>query len=108
MNAVAGEQLAHFLDQPVFFHRELRLGLLLEIILALGRRACDLSPNDQVLDQHLAPRLLVRALDYRAWASAPVGVLHLLAKAMLRIAEIKFGAYAGVAQGRNQLLIIGD
>ena len=53
--------------------------------------------EDQILDLHLALRLFVTALNDRARRAALVGVFQLLADAVLRIAEIKLGADAGVA-----------
>ena len=48
------------------------------------------------------------ALDHRARAAAFVGVFELLADAVFGVAEIKFGADAGVAKRRRQLLEVGD
>ena len=60
--------------------------------------AVSVRAEDQVLDLHLALRLLVAALDDGAGRAALVGVFHLLADTVLRIAEIELGADAGVAQ----------
>ena len=66
------------------------------------------APSDQVLDLHLAFGLLVGALDHRARRAALVGVFHLLADAVLGIAEIELGADTGVAQRRDERLVVGD
>src|SRR5262249_13832298 len=61
---------------------------------------------DQVLDLHLAFRLLVAALDHHAGRAAPVGVFEL--RPHLARTEIKLGADAAIAQGRDHFLVIGD
>ena len=54
--------------------------------------AVSVGAQDQVLDLHFAFRLLVAALDDDAGAVALVGIFHLLADIVLRIAEIQLGA----------------
>ena len=90
----------------LFLDRELRLGLLLEVFVAVldvaRRRA-----GDQVLDLHFALGLFVGALDDGARRAALVGIFELLADAVFRVAEIELGADAGVAQRRGELLAVG-
>ncbi len=66
-----------------------------------------LGALDQVLDLHLAARLLIRTLDDHARRIAPVGVFQLIAH-VLRVAEIEFGADFGRPQHCNHFLVIGD
>ena len=70
--------------------------------------AVSAAAQDQVLDLDFVFQFLVAALDDRAGAVALVGVFQLLADIVLRIAEIEFGADAGVAQRRHHLLVVGD
>src|SRR5262245_18276569 len=68
----------------------------------------ELGAEDQILAGDLAVGLLVAALVDGARRTALVGVFELLADSMLRIAEIKLGADAGIAQRRRHLLIVAD
>ena len=102
---MAGENLPNPFDKLRFGHGELRLGLLLQIFLAVldgGERGAE----DQILDLHLAFRLLVAALDDDARRAAPIGIFHLRLHAGL--AEIKLGADVRCAKRLRHLLIVGD
>ncbi len=68
----------------------------------------ELRADGEILDLHFAARLLVAALDDGAGRVALVGIFQLLAEIVLRIAEIKLGADAGVAQRLRHALIVGD
>src|SRR5690349_17500731 len=58
LHAVTRQHLAHRLDELVLRYRELRLGLLLQIFVAvLG--LVERGAEDQILDLHLALLLLV-------------------------------------------------
>src|SRR5579883_3083263 len=103
---VPRQDLAHGLDQLRLRHRELRLGLLLQIVVAILGQPGDLGAEDQVLDLHLALRLLVGALDHHARRPAFVGIFHL--RTELARPEIKLGADASGAQARHHALIIGE
>ena len=86
-------------------HGELRLGLLLQVLLAVLDRG-ERGAEHQILDLHLALGLLVAALDDDARRAAAVGIFHLRLHAGL--AEIKLGADAGLAEVLRHLLVIGD
>src|SRR6185312_9284364 len=94
LHLMAGEDLAHGFDQFALIDFGLRLGPALQIFLAILDGG-EPRAEDQVLDLHLAPGLLVRALHDRARRAAAVGIFHLLAEAVLGIAEIELGADAG-------------
>ena len=71
-------------------HRELRLGLLLQIVVTILAQPGDLGAEDEILDLDFALLFLVAALDDDAGRAALVGVFHL--RAELAGAEIKLGA----------------
>src|SRR5690348_2991100 len=107
LHVMPRQNFLHGLDQHALVDLGLGLALPLQIFLAV----LDLGEpraKDQILDLHLAPRLLVRALHDRARRIAAVGIFHLLADRVLGIAEIELGTDARVAQARNHLLVIGD
>jgi len=102
---MAGENLPNPFDKLRFGHGELRLGLLLQIFLAVldgGERGAE----DQILDLHLALGLLVVALDDDARRAATIGLFHLRLHAGL--AEIKLGADVRRAKRLRHLLVVGD
>ena len=103
-SAPGGRNFAHRGDEIGLGHGELRLGLLLQIFVAVldGGEG---GAKREVLDLHFAFSLLVAALDDDARRGALVGIFHLRLHAGL--AEIKLGADAGVAQGLHQALIVG-
>src|ERR1700747_3892516 len=103
---MARQDLAHAIDDLAFRTRKLRRARLAPFLVR-GDRGRGLGALDQVLDLHLAARLLVRALDDDAGRIAAVGIFELVAH-ILWIAEIKFRADTRVAQLRDELLIIGD
>src|SRR5262245_58222832 len=99
------EQAAHGLDQRCFLDGELRLGLLLQIFVAvLGRGQC--CSQDQVLDLDFAARFLVAALNDGARRVPLVGVFELRPDIVFRIAEIELGTDVRRAQGGHHALII--
>ena len=55
-HAVPRQHLAHRFDHPLLRHRELGLGLLAQIVVALLGEARKLGADDQVLDLSLTPR----------------------------------------------------
>src|SRR3990170_6961580 len=73
---VARHNFANGIDHAGLGHGELRLGLLLQIFVAVLDRG-ERGAKDQVLDLHLAVGLLVAALDDDARAAALVGIFHL-------------------------------
>src|SRR5690242_15933994 len=86
-----GQDLAHLGDEFGLADFGLRLGLPLQIFLAI----LDLGEpgaKDQILDLYLAARLFVGALHDRARRVTAVGIFHLLAERVLGIAEIELGA----------------
>src|SRR5580704_3145378 len=95
LELVAGQHGADGFDQLRLWHGALRLGLLLQMLLAAFFQLGELGADDQVLDGDLALGLLVGALDDDARRVAPVGLFHL--RAEFAGAEIKLGANAGVA-----------
>src|SRR5580704_1367013 len=106
---VAGQHGADGFDQLRLRHRALRLGLLLQMLLAAFFELGELGADDEVFDYDLWASgivLFVGALDDDARRVAAVGVFHLWAE--FARTEIKLGADAGIAQRRNHLLIIGD
>src|SRR5712692_644474 len=104
-DAVAGEHLAHGFDEFRFLHRELRRAALAPLLVG-GDFIGGLGAEDEVLDLHLALRLLVAALDDDTRRVALVGVFQL--RAHLALPKIKLGANAGVAQRRDHFLVVGD
>src|SRR4051812_47037482 len=94
---VPREHLAHAGDEFVLLAGELRRPALAPFLVG-GDRGRRLGAFDQILDLHLAARLLVRALDDDAGRVAAVGILELVTH-VLRVAEIELGADAVVAQG---------
>jgi len=72
------EQAAHGLDQCCLFDGELRLGLLLQVFIAVLGRG-ERGPQNQVLDLDFAARFLVAALNDGTRRPALVGVLELCA-----------------------------
>src|SRR5262249_37335091 len=66
----------------------------------------ELGAEDQVLDLHLAARLLVAALDDDAGRVALVGIFHLWTE--LAGAKIELGADPGAAQARHHALVVGE
>ncbi len=54
LHVIACEDLAHRVDQLAFLDGELRLGLLLQVIVAVLAQPCDLGAEDEVLDLDLA------------------------------------------------------
>src|SRR5689334_18401128 len=95
LRRVAFQNLADGLHQPVLRHRKLGLGLLLEVLVAALLELGELGAEKEILDLHLAPLLLVRALDDDARGVALVGIFHL--RAELARAEIELCADAGAA-----------
>src|SRR5580658_2888540 len=93
--AMSRQHLAHGLDQLALRHSELRLGLLLQIVVAVLAQSGDLGTEHEVLDLHLALGLLVRTLDDDARRVALVGVFHL--RPELALAEIELSADASSA-----------
>src|SRR5262245_3119825 len=94
-DAVARQDLAHGVDEPALGNGKLR-GPGLPPFLIRGDRGGGLGALDQILDLHLAPRLLVAALDDHAGTAAPIGIFHL--RTHFSAAEIELGADAGFAQ----------
>ena len=76
---MAREHLAHGVDQLLLRHRELRLGLLLAIFVAVFAHAGELGAEDEILDLDFALRFLVGALDDDAGRAALVGIFELRA-----------------------------
>src|SRR5258705_6381799 len=101
---MAGEDLSDLVDEIGLIDHVLRLGLLLQIFLAV-LDVGQASAEDQILDLDFPVGLLVAALNDRAGRIAPVGVFHLLAEAVLGISKIKLGANARAAEFCNHLLI---
>ena len=92
------EQAAHGLDHCRFLDDELRLGLLLQVFVAvLGRGQC--CAQDQVLDLDFAARLLVAALNDGARRVPLVGVFELRSDIVFQIAEIELCTDVRRAQG---------
>src|ERR1700675_3311595 len=86
---VTREDATHRLDEVGFGDGELRLGLLLQIFVAV-LDGSERGTEDQVLDGDLALGALIAALDDDARAAASVGIFHLRLHA--RLAEIELGA----------------
>src|SRR6266700_6820938 len=105
-HAVAREHLAHGVDQLLLRHRELRLGLLLAIFVAVFAHAGELGAEDEILDLDFALRFLVGALDDDAGRAALVGIFEL--RAHSAAAEIELGTDAGGAQLVDHALVVGD
>src|SRR5437762_268629 len=104
---MARQDLADGIDKPVLIDLVLSFGLLLQIQIAV-LDVSEAGAEDQILDLDLAFRSLVRTLDDRAWRIASVGIFHLLADAVLRIAQIKLRANVFTTQSRDHLLIVRD
>src|ERR1700682_270601 len=102
---MARENFAHFGNNLVFPARKLRRTALAPFLIG-GNRSRGLGAVDQILDLHLAARLLVRALNDHARRIALVGIFELVAH-VFGIAEIKLGADFCGTQGRAHLLIVG-
>src|SRR5665213_1376378 len=104
---MARQQFLHRLHQVIFTHSDLRLGLFLEVfgaVLDTGERRAE----HQILDGQFVPLFFVGALDNRARTAAFIGIFQLLADGMFRVAEIKLGADAGIAQLRDEFLAVRD
>src|ERR1700722_11251631 len=102
------QHLTHPRHQLGLRRRLLRALAQFEIIRAVLRRLGELRAEDEIADHDLPPSrrvALVRALDHRAKAAAPVGVFELRVHAAL--AEIEFGGDAGAAKLCDEALIIG-
>src|SRR5689334_14479310 len=97
---VAREQFAYSLDQRVFLDRKLRLGLFLQIFLAVLDLA-ERGTESQILDLNLAARLLITALNDRAGRAAPVSIFELCPDIVFRVAQVKLGANVGRTQCRD-------
>ena len=70
---VTGEDFAHGIDEPVFRDRELRRTALAPLLVR-GDESRGFRALDQILDLHLAPGLLVAALDDHARGATAVGI----------------------------------
>src|SRR5262245_19346233 len=95
---VPREHLAHRFTQLVLRHPDLGRTALAPFLIGGDRRRLA-GALDQVLDLHLAARLLVAALDDDAGGTALVGIFELRPHAAR--AEIELGADAGGAQGAH-------
>src|SRR5215471_5828118 len=103
---MARQHFAHLGDKLGFLAGELRRARLAPLLVG-DDRGRGLGALDQVLDLHLAARLLVAALDDHARRVAPVGIFQLVAH-VLGVAEIELGADVCIAQAYNHLLIVRD
>src|SRR5437762_7052063 len=93
---MARQHFAHLRDKLIFAARKLR-GAALAPFLIGGDRGRGFGALDEILDLHLAARLLITPLNDHARRIAPVGVFELVAYA-LGITEIELGADVRIAQ----------
>src|ERR1700738_5580163 len=89
LHVMAREHFAHLGDNLVFPARKLRRARLAPFLIG-GNGGGGLGAVDQILDLHLAARLLVRTLNDHTRRIALVGLFELVAH-VLRVAEIQFG-----------------
>src|SRR3569833_2074230 len=100
------EHFAYPGDEFVLLAGELRRTALPPFLVG-GDRGRSLRALNQVLDLHLAARLLITALDDDAGRVAAVGIFELVAH-VLGVAEIELGANAALSQLRHHFLIVGN
>src|SRR5262249_51994460 len=106
------QNLAHGVDELVLGDRELRVGLFLQVVLAVLAQAGDLGGEDEVLDLDFTLGFFVSSLDHDAGTAALVGVFHL--RAEFAVTQIELGTnllsrrVLSVAQLRHQALIVGN
>src|SRR5262249_29150269 len=99
-------------DELVLGHRELRLGLLFQVIVAILAQPRNLGAEKEVFDLNFTLRFFVAALNHHAWTAALVSVFHL--RAEFAVAQIKLGTNLlsrrvfRVAQLGDHALIISD
>ena len=84
---MARQHLAHRFDEFFLGHAALRLGLLLQMLVAALFELGELGADGEILDGDFALGLFVGALDHHAGRVALVGVFELIAE-IARIAEI--------------------
>src|SRR5712692_750936 len=68
------QNFAHRVDELVLGHGELRLGLLLQVVVAVLAQPRDLGAENEVLDLDFTLGFFIAALDHDARAAALVGV----------------------------------
>src|SRR3990172_12328927 len=106
---VARHNFANGIDHAGVGHGELRLGLLLQIFVAvLDRR--EIGAKDQILDGDLWAIWVISlglTLNDDARCTSLIGILYLRSH-LGGLAEIKLGADAGLAELLRHLLVVGD
>src|SRR5436190_21186586 len=105
---VTREDAAHGLDEVGFGDGELRLGLLLQIFVAILDRG-ERGTQDQVLDGDFAFGLLVATLDDDARGAALVGIFGLranLAGSQIHLCADWWTTIVGFAESVYEALIV--